>query len=372
MRFFVLGGYGIIGKVVVSDLASFSKHSEIIVAGRDFEKAQKYAKSFKSPRLKAVKADINDKNSLARLIKKSDADVVVNCVQYYFNYQIMEACIKAKTNYVDLGGLYHMTKKQLKLNEKFRKIGKTAVLGCGSSPGITNILAAYGSKFLKNIISVEIFFADKDKTKYNQDFVLPYSFKTIVDEYTLKPAVLSNGKIRFAKPLSGIREYSIEGYGKKQGFLTLHSELATLPEFLKNKGIRKMEFRVTFDKRFNEKIKTLVNLGFASEEDINTTSSIMDHFVIKPGTKVIDEETLRVVFNSGSITMDAVTKSRFNIPAGTYDTGVPCSIIAQMISKKMINEKGVYAPEKVINPGIFFRELRRRGIFILKNGKKID
>jgi saccharopine dehydrogenase (NAD+, L-lysine-forming) len=45
-----------------------------------------------------------------------DADVVVNGVQYYFNIDVMKACLKAKVPYIDFGGLYHMTLKQLELN----------------------------------------------------------------------------------------------------------------------------------------------------------------------------------------------------------------------------------------------------------------
>ena len=303
---------------------------------------------------------------------------------YYFPQDIEWAKEKNKLYIVQTRPIttMGMTKKQIGLDNEFKKIGKTAVIGCGSAPGITNILVFYGSKFLRNVNSVEIFFADKDKTKYNQNFVLPYSFKTIVDEYTLKPAVLSNGKIRFVKPMSGLKEYSFDkDYGKKQGFLALHSELATLPEFLRNKGVKAMEFRVTFDKKFNETIKTLINLGFASQDNLepgnnlrisDITSFIMDRFVVKPGTKVNDEETLRVVFNDGKLVMDAVARSKYNIPAGTYNTGVPCSVIAQMIARRTVKIPGVHAPEKVINPTHFFKELKKRGITVLKNGRKVN
>ena len=119
MKFIVLGGYGIIGKVVVLDLFKTCKNCEIIVAGRDLKKAQECVSSYKSSRVKAAKVDIKDINQTAKLLK--DSDVAVNCVQYYFNLQIMKACIKAKTNYVDLGGLFHMTKKTAKASFKIQK-----------------------------------------------------------------------------------------------------------------------------------------------------------------------------------------------------------------------------------------------------------
>lgn len=380
MKFVVLGGYGIIGRVVVSDLFKTCKNCEIIVAGRNLKKAQECASSYKSSRVKAAKVDIKNINQTAKLLK--DADVAVNCVQYYFNLQIMKACLKAKIDYLDLGGLFHMTKKQLKLHKAFGKIGKTAILGCGATPGITNVLASYGSSTLKKINSIEIVFADIDYTKYDKAFILPYSFHTIVDEYEKKPAVYRNKKLIFVEPGSGIKTYDFKLFGKQKGFYTLHSELATFPASFKDKGIKNIEFRVTFDEEFNEVIENLIELGFTSNsliefgdkkfKVINITSLMMDRLLPKPTTRIKDKEMLRVDFNKGKLKMDAVIKSTHNVPAGTYDTGIPCSIIAQMLSENLIKKKGVYPPERVINPVVFFKELKKRGIVVLKNGKKIN
>ncbi len=380
MKFIVLGGYGIIGRVVVSDLFKTCKNCEIIVAGRDLKKAQECASSYKSLRVKAAKVDIKNINQTARLLK--DADVAVNCVQYYFNTTIMKACIKAKTNYVDLGGLFHMTKKQLRLHLKFKKINRLAIPGCGGTPGITNVLVAYGASLLKKFNSIEMYFADKDDTEYNQPFVLPYSFRTIIDEYTKKPAVFKNGKLIFVKPHSGIKEYVVKGYGKLKGFYSLHSELATFPSSFKDKKLKNCEFRVTFDEQFSSIIQSLSELGFTSNKEvifnekkiptIDITAMIMDKWLLKPGTKIKDKELLRVDFDKGKLVMDSVSKSRFNIPGGTYNVGVPCSIAAQMIAGGIVKEKGVYPPERVINPVVFFKELKKRGIVVLKNNRKIN
>jgi saccharopine dehydrogenase-like NADP-dependent oxidoreductase len=382
-RVVVLGGYGIIGRVVVYDLFRTCKDCEIIIAGRNIKKSEEYAKSYQNykfykKRVKAKKVDIKNPQDLVSLIKRSD--VVVNCVQYYFNLDIMKACLKAKTNYVDLGGLYHMTKKQLKLHSHFKKIKKTAILGCGSSPGITNMLVAYASKFLKKINNVEIFFADKDETKYKQNFVLPYSFKTLVDEFTLKPAIFKQGKIKFAKPMSGEKFYFVKGFGKKRAFLSLHSELATLPYFLKEKGIKDMEFRVTFDDNFVEKMKVLIENGFTSKDEItlnenkikiiDVTSNLIERFLPQKDIKIKDKEILRVIFNK-KLFLDVITKTTFNISSGSYNTGVPCSIITQMLLKGIKNF-GVFPPERVINPNEFFLELKKRGFMILKNNKNLN
>src|SRR3989344_7434015 len=138
-KFIVLGGYGAMGSICVRDLYDSCKDCEIIIAGRDLVKAKHYANSFNNKRVKYAQVDVTNINSTASLLK--NADVCINCVQYYYNLHVMKACLKAKSNYLDLGGLFHMTRKQLKLHNRFKKINKVAILGCGSTPGTTNILA---------------------------------------------------------------------------------------------------------------------------------------------------------------------------------------------------------------------------------------
>ncbi|MBX4196812.1 saccharopine dehydrogenase NADP-binding domain-containing protein [Candidatus Pacearchaeota archaeon] len=374
MKYVVLGGYGIIGKAVVRDLFRTTK-DDIIIAGRDKEKAQSYAKLFHSSRITARYVDIENQSQLTLLVK--GADVVVNCVQYYFNIHIMKCCLQAKTHYVDLGGLFHETRRQLKLNDQFRKINRVAVLGCGSTPGITNVMAAYGAQKIHHFHSIDITFADRDSTHYNQPFVLPYSFKTLIDEYTKAPAVYRQGKLFFAKPGEGVKEYNFGSFGKMRGFYSLHSELATLPSSFKKNGLKNCEFRVTFPEEFNAVIKTLINLGLTSREELNVdgkntsiidmTAKVMDQFIPSKVT-IKDEELLRVAFDEKLI-MSALTKSDGKYPAGVIDTAVPCSIIAQMIPT--IEKKGAFPPETIINPILFFRELKRRGIKVFENKREL-
>lgn len=380
MKFVVLGGYGIIGRVVVSDLVRFAKNAQIVIAGRDIVKAKKFADSLNSNRVSVQHFDVGNHKSMAKVLKGSD--VTVNCIQYYFNLEIMKAAIHAKTHYVDLGGMFHITKKQLELDKEFKRIGKTAILGIGGAPGISNVLAYYGCSSLKKVNDVDISFADKDESTYSQNFVLPYSFKTLVDEFSEKPAVFENGKIKFVEPYTGTKEYHFDEWGKRKGFLTLHSEIATLPTSLKDKGIKKCEFRVTFPGEFNETMETLIKLGFTSKNKIkikdkevsiiDVSGAIMDRMIPKAGTKLKDCEIIRVGINSGSVIMEALTESDGKTSAGTLDTGVPCSIAAQLLARNRIEKKGVLAPELALNADEFFEELAERDIQIMKDRRQIN
>jgi saccharopine dehydrogenase (NAD+, L-lysine-forming) len=383
MRFFVLGGAGIIGRVVVRDLFQYAKDADIVVAERDVKKARAFAITFKSKRVQAVQADASKPENLTRLFRS--ARVVASCVRHEFNPGVMASCLKAGSNYVDLGGMFHYTKREQRFHTAYKKLGITGVLGMGGAPGLSNVLAVAGSEGLQTLESIDIVFADVDNTKYQQPFVLPYSFKTLVDEYTMKPAVFEHGKLLFVQPESGKKAYDFGlDFGKQTGFLTLHSELATLPAFFKNRGLRTCEFHVTFPAAFSETIETLIALGFASHERVRVgkaeaeilevTARLMDSWIPKPGTKINDKELVRVIIRGAgkTIIMDAVTKSDGLYPAGVLDTGIPCAIVCQMLADKTIQKRGVFAPESVVPLTQFFAALKQRGITILKNGKEVN
>ena len=54
------------------------------------------------------------------------------------------------------------------------------------------------------------------------------------------------------------------------------------------------------------------------------------------------------------------------------DTGMPASIIAQMIFNNLINEPGSYSPEFIVSPKEFFQELAKRKMSVYENGRKIN
>lgn len=377
-RFVVVGGTGMMGSVVVKDLFETTKDQIIIVAR---EGAQEAARKYKSERVTGVNADVKNLGIAASLFL--NADVVINCAIYYLNLEVMNACLRVGTNYVDLGGLFHMTKKQLALNKKFKNANLTAILGMGSTPGITNVLAAYGSKEFDSIdsIDVKVGWADFSK-RIGPPPPVPYAIATLVDEFTKKPAVFKNGKMIFVEPVTG-KEVVLfpKPIGKKTAIYTLHSELATFPKSFK---LKNASFRVSFDDEFIKNILYFVSTGMTKREPIEyngTTISALDvlsKFIsLQKVGKVIkrnDYECLRVEIQGkrkkkkARLQVDCIAKShqKYDINAGDLDTGTPPSIVAQMIATGTIAKKGVFAPEFVVPEKEFFKELFKRGMRITK------
>ncbi len=74
--------------------------------------------------------------------------MLVNSAHYPVNLAAMESCLEAGCHYLDLGGLYHVTAKQLELSQRFKQRERLAVLGAGSAPGKTNLMAAQATREL--------------------------------------------------------------------------------------------------------------------------------------------------------------------------------------------------------------------------------
>lgn len=361
--YLVLGGYGEMGRVTVHDLFETTR-DRIIVAGRDLKKARGFAQSFKSKRVQPAAIDVAKITLLAALMKK--CDVVINATQYTYNLHVMRAALLAKKPYVDLGGLFHMTKKQLKLRSLFKKNRLTAVIGCGSTPGITNILASYGASKLDTVDEIHIRFADHDFTKSPPRFALPYSIATIFDEFTKPAAVFSKGKIKFVPAMTGREEETFpRPIGKVSEFYTLHSELATFPSSFKKKELKECDFKVSFPEDFIRHIKRLIALGFSKPKNPPAAKTAVQK-------SVRDLEYVRVRMTGKRknkyvrLILDSISKSKpkWNVSAGAYNTGVPPSIIAQMIMNGKILKHGVLPPELCIDPKYFLKELIKRGIKI--------
>lgn len=50
-------------------------------------------------------------------------------------------------------------------------------------------------------------------------------------------------------------------------------------------------------------------------------------------------------------------------------TGFPASTIAQMIEQEVIKKRGVFCSEKIVPPTLFFDEMKKRNIHIIKKSR---
>ena len=138
MRVAVLGAGGTIAPAIVRDLAESEEVTSLRLLDLDLRRAEAVAIEHGGGKAEAREADAT--SGLAEQL--AGIEVLVNSAAYRINLAAMEACLEAGCHYVDLGGLYHVTKQQLELSPKFEQRGLVAMLGVGSAPGKTNLLAS--------------------------------------------------------------------------------------------------------------------------------------------------------------------------------------------------------------------------------------
>lgn len=378
VRIVVLGGAGAMGQVAVRDLAESQPVSEVVIADASLERAERVKRLIGSAKIKTALVDLNNKAGLVTVLK--GAVVVINSTPYQFNVAVMEAALEAGCNYVDLGGLFHVTRTQLELDKRFKDKNLLAVPGMGAAPGMTNVMAAHAASELDSIESIDMIVAGVDFNKSSHPFLPPYALDTILDEYALEPMVFEDGRFQAKPPMSGESYVDLpQPVGRVQAFLTLHSEIATLPLSYQSRGIRGATYKLGLPAEFHERAKFLVELGFGATKELK-----VDDVSVKPRrmlAKLIEShdvavaepddcEVIRVdVKGSRSgrqtlVRMESIVNSRsdWKVSCGALDTGVPPSIVAQMIGLQVIKQTGVVAPELCVSPKLFFLELAKRAI----------
>lgn len=405
-RVVVIGGAGAMGQVIVRDLLD-CPDLEVVIADYDRTKAEEMAdnllaalgdKAHLSTALDneakpRVRADFTDITNLAVMAKQlKGAACVINSTPYYHNVNVMEAALQAGCHYLDLGGLFHVSKEQLKLDAKFKAAGLTAVIGMGAAPGMTNLMAFAGQSEMEAIDSVEIFVGSVDNVKIDHPFLVPYSIETLIDEYTKEPMVFENGEFKAVPALSGALEVDFPApVGTQEAIYTLHSEVLTIPMSFAAKGIKKTTFRLGLPIDFHKKLEFLMQLGFGSATKIDTRegeftprkilAAMIGQFPV-PQYDPDDCEVVRVDVRGKkkasaktspglevTVRMETtvLADKRWKVSCGALDTGVPPSIAAQLILNGEVCGPGVLAPELAFSPEKFFAELAKRKIVITSN-----
>ena len=189
MKAVVLGGAGKMGCIAVQDLAGDQRVDEVVIGDRDLVQARTVAEIINSPKVSIQPVDVTDHDSVIGSLRGADA--CVNATVYYFNLEVMRACLDARVPYTDLGGLFHITRQQLDLNDEFENAAVSAVLCMGSAPGLPNVQARYAADHLDSIDYVRIY--DGIKPPPPESLHFSYAVPTIIDELTMAPMVYRRG-----------------------------------------------------------------------------------------------------------------------------------------------------------------------------------
>jgi len=379
--FVVLGATGMQGRIVTRDL--LENGYSVLLCGRDKKRVDRILDAYTKTAFEYF--DAIDIKNMTKIIKKSKAKIAVNCVEGDLNLNVLEACLNAKVHYLDLGSEIEMTKKQLEMHQLFKDKGLIGITGCGSVPGVGNVMLNHASKKFDKINTIEVGFAWDSNIK---KFVVPFSIGSVIWEFTDKATILENNRWRKEIPLETIREHYHRVIGKEKEFFARHPEPYTFYHYFRNKGLKNIRFYGGFPKHSFEVITTMIDLGLGSEKEIefkgmkiapiDFLTEVLKDIKYPEGYKEKENLWVKIIGTKTGrkkeVLMECIvpTLKGWEDAGCNIDTGMPASIIAQMIKTGEIKNPGSYAPEAIVSPEPFFKELRKRKMVIMENGKIIN
>jgi saccharopine dehydrogenase-like NADP-dependent oxidoreductase len=322
----------------------------------------------------AAALDITDHDAAVAALRGST--LLLNTAAYRINLAAMEVALEAGAHYLDLGGLYHVTREQVKLDLRFREAGLLAVLGMGSTPGKTNVMAAHAVAGLGGRIErVVVAAAGRDPDPPSGPLVAPYAMETILDELSMPTPVVRDGEHVFLEPLTdaGTVEFG-EPVGAAPTIYTIHSEQAT---FTDSFGARDVSFQLSLNPAFLEKIRLLTDLGLAGTDpvDVRGTPVVPRQLLLallarlpkaSPSHEAFGIHRVEVYGEHGTAVIECVTRSvdRLEFGGGVLSTACPPAVVADMICRGEIDRHGVFPSEQVVPFHALFERLERYGVTV--------
>jgi len=348
-------GCGNIGSVSAQDLARSVPSTEIVVADKNEKRAKNVAERIEKDNVSWTGLDTSNHGELVNTLK--GFDLVMGFLPGKLGYGLCKACIDARKDLVDVS---YMAENPMTLSAPAAKAGVTIVPDCGLAPGISNVLVGHAVGNLDEVKAVHVMVGGlPEKPVPPLDYTITWSPESLIDEYTRKAVIVKKGKKVETEALSGVETITFPKVGKLEAFYT--DGLRTLLYTMEN--VEEMWEKTLRYLGHAEKIKAFQTLGFFDEKKINVeginisprklTVKLIAEKLWKPEVKDIVVLKVEVVgVENGKKTsylyhlLDNYDKKQ-GITAMARTTAYPASIVAQLMLKKAVKEKGVVPPEKI-------------------------
>jgi hypothetical protein len=151
-KILVLGGYGIFGKRICKTLAK-DKQCQVLIAGRDFKKAQNLVNEIKHENPNADIAGIAldwRAEDFSNKLQMSRPTVVIHTAGPFQgqDYKIAQLCIALKIHYIDLADGRDFVTHIGQLDQKAKENEVVVISGASSVPGLSSVIVEnFAAKF---------------------------------------------------------------------------------------------------------------------------------------------------------------------------------------------------------------------------------
>jgi lysine 6-dehydrogenase len=376
MKVLVLGA-GMMGRAIAYDLSLFSDYEMIIIGDKDPQTRDSVKEFLKGTNVEILPVNADNTNEVMRQFQ--NVDVAISALPYRFNYELAKIAIQTKTHFVDLGGNNMIVENERKLFSKAKQNQVTIIPDSGLAPGLVSIITRDIVNHMDTVDSVKLRVGGLPRfpqPPLNYQIVFnPYG---LINEYVEDAIILDQGKLLFKKSMTEVESLRFpKPFGTMEAFLT-SGGCSTLPITYQD-TIRYLDYKTIRYPGHCDIMKTFLDFGLADETKINlngqnvTPRDVFVALLEKSVPTTGEDVVLLKVISHGR--KNGKKKSRQYMMIDYYDknhtitammrtTGYPVAITAQMIENNTIQEHGVFCPEEIIPPLPFFRELKKRDIFL--------
>lgn len=381
----IIIGAGGVGAVVAKKCAMLPDvFSEILLASRTKSKCDKIASEIKNVTIKTAQVDADNVPELVALFNDFKPKMVINVALPYQDLTIMDACLEAGVHYMDTASYEPKDvakfeyKWQWAYQEKFKKAGLMALLGCGFDPGVTSIFTAYALKHhFDEIHYLDI--VDCNAGDHGKAFATNFNPEINIREITQKGKYWEDGKWVEIPAMSIHKPINYPNIGERESYLLYHEELESLVKNIPT--IKRARFWMTFSQNYINHLQVLEEVGMTSIKPI-----------LYEGKEIVPLQFLKAVLPEPSSLgenyegqtsigcqiqgiKDGVVKTYYvynnchhaecfkevGAQAVSYTTGVPAMIGAKMMLTGEWMKAGVFNVEE-FNPDPFMDDLNQYGL----------
>jgi saccharopine dehydrogenase-like NADP-dependent oxidoreductase len=381
MKVLALGGCGLMGKHFVRTAIGLVRFSRLTIADRDLAAATQYAASLRHPCVDAVQVDASDQVQLTALLR--DYDVVVSTLgpYYLFGTSVLNCAIEARCNYIDICDDPAPTLAMLALHPRAAAAGITALVGFGASPGISNLLAAKAIRAVGQATRVVTTWGSTSVSHENAtaDTETGSAVDHWVEQLSGTIPVHANGRTVQARPLDKM-EIVVPGIGRRAVHTVGHPEPLTLP--MTFPSIQDSVNAMVFSRPLIQTLKLMQRRVDSGRQTVaqaaETLRAVMKNsrdvqFDFKESAMLMVSALHERVWSRGylPVELSAIAESsedgrrkvaiawlNGHIPGGMGpNTCIPTAVTLHLLADGHIRQRGVFAPEAVIEPDDFFRRL---------------
>jgi len=378
-------GAGGVGRVVVHKCAQNpGVFTEICLASRTLSKCQDIQRELSRP-IQVARVDADNVSELAALIKDFKPQLVINVALPYQDLTIMDACLETGVDYLDTANYEPRDearfcyKWQWDYQERFKKAGLMALLGCGFDPGVTNIYCAYAQKHhFDEIHTIDII--DCNAGDHGLPFATNFNPEINIREVTAKGRYYDNGEWKETEPLTVHKTFDFPGsIGPKEIYLMYHEELESLAKNIK--GAKRIRFWMTFSESYLTHLRVLENVGMTRIDPVQYQGQeiiplqflkavLPEPASLGPKTRgktcigcliegIKDGRRKRYYVYNICDHQEAYRET--NSQAISYTTGVPAMIGGMLMLEEEWHQHGVFNVEE-FDPDPFMKKLSQHGL----------